>query len=118
MHCKTINEIHISSKVKLSDQKIKNLNIYDAYVTKIKKRYNSYDYSKFKYIKDNIRGIVICQKHGEFLIDPDHHLHAKNGCGICAGKYLRTIEEFIKLSNTVHGNRYNYSKFILLIFIK
>lgn len=52
----------------------------------------NYDYSKtiFTKLKDKI--IVICPKHGEFLISAEHHLKRHQGCPKCAGKNL-TLEE-------------------------
>lgn len=39
---------------------------------------------------------------------PDHHL-AGSGCAACAGRPLITASDFIKKSNEVHENKYDYS---------
>ena len=72
---------------------------------------NKYDYSKFKYINNKTKGIIICPEHGEFLQDPSNHLKGR-GCPEC-GKRIRkrkTTEEFIKQAKAIHGDKYDYSK--------
>lgn len=70
---------------------------------------NWYDYSKFEYINSRTKSTIICPKHGEFEQSPNHHL-SNRGCKEC-GKTKKFIgtEEFIKRSNKVHGNKYDYS---------
>ena len=46
-----------------------------------KKHNNKYDYSKFKYIKSDIKSIIICPEHGEFEQTPNKHL--QGGCMKC-----------------------------------
>ena len=72
--------------------------------------FNKYDYSKFEYINSDTKGIVICQIHGEFFIDPYHHINRKQGCPKCARKNL-SIKELIEKAKTIHNNKYDYSKF-------
>ena len=47
-----------------------------------------YDYSKVEYLSSDSKIIIICKKHGEFLIRPDKHLQF-NGCQICAMKRIK-----------------------------
>lgn len=70
---------------------------------------NKYNYSKFIYINNCTRSIIICNIHGEFLQKAATHL-CTNGCQKCAKKY--TIVDFIKKANVIHNNKYDYSKFI------
>jgi len=70
-----------------------------------------YNYSKFIYVNCSIKGIIICEKHGEFSQSPSNHL-AGNGCPKCSGKIKKTLEEFIKEANIIHKENFNYSKFI------
>lgn len=77
---------------------------------------NKYDYSKFVYHNNRTKSIIICPVHDEFLQKPADHLSGK-GCLKCAqaikGFNKRTkIDEFIHKCNTVHNNKYDYSKFI------
>ena len=46
---------------------------------------NKYDYSKFKYINNTVRGVVICEEHGEFEVTPATHtsISKYGGCKIC-----------------------------------
>lgn len=44
---------------------------------------HKYDYSEFKYINTDTKGVVICPEHGRFEITPYHHIHRKQGCPEC-----------------------------------
>lgn len=50
---------------------------------------DKYDYSKAKYIKSNIKVIIVCPKHGEFKTRPNDHLNGK-GCPLCNESHLET----------------------------
>ena len=41
----------------------------------------TYDYSKVKYVNNKTKFIIICKKHGEFIIE--FHKHLKLGCNKC-----------------------------------
>lgn len=71
---------------------------------------DKYDYSKVEYIKNNIKVIIICKEHGDFLQTPGKHLSGQ-GCSKCSGK-CKTIDTkyFIEQAKRVHQERYNYSK--------
>jgi len=69
-----------------------------------------FDYSESEYKKSCEKVCIICPEHGEFWQTPHEHLRG-NGCGKCAiKKRFITTEEFIRRSNIVHNNFYNYSK--------
>lgn len=70
---------------------------------------NWYDYSKFEYINSRTKSTIICPKHGKFEQSPNHHL-SNRGCEECwkENKFIGT-EEFIRRSDKVHGDRYDYS---------
>ena len=77
---------------------------------------NKYDYSLSKYVKGKIKVIIICPEHGEFNQWPSNHLMG-SGCPICANKIrnhknLLTTAEFIQKSNSIHNNKYDYSKVV------
>tara|TARA_Y100000817_G_C16856108_1_gene544061 strand:+ start:656 stop:2059 length:1404 start_codon:yes stop_codon:yes gene_type:complete len=74
-----------------------------------KKHNNKYDYSKFKYIKSNIKSIIICPEHGDFEQSPNNHL--QGGCIKCGGSAKSNIIEFIEKANKLHNQKYDYSKF-------
>ena len=73
-----------------------------------------YDYSKISYVNYNTKITIICKKHGEFKIRPDHFFE---GCG-CQKCSIENVSEkqrlskndFVKRSNAVHNNKYNYDK--------
>jgi hypothetical protein len=69
---------------------------------------NKYDYSKVSYKKNNIKVIIICSIHGEFLQNPEHHLKGSN-CPRCARKSSSKLEdEWISLFNI--NNEYRQYK--------
>ena len=75
---------------------------------------NAYDYSKIEYINIDTKVTLICPRHGEFQIRPDH-LFEGNGCPKCGNercgdKIRKTLAEFIKQAKKVHGEKYDYSK--------
>ena len=67
-----------------------------------------FDYSLVEYKDNNTKVKIICPEHGIFHIKPKHHLIGTGGCKICNNSKLNT-EEFIKRSNKLHGNKYDYS---------
>lgn len=86
----------------------------------------SNDIHKFKYIY--IKSIYVgCQGlliitcpvkgHGDFPQTASCHLSGR-GCPKCAGVYKHTTEEFIKLANEIHENKYTYLKCIYLGSLK
>lgn len=68
-------------------------------------------YDKVNYINANTKVIIICKKHGEFLMTPSKHYNTKQKCPKCKGLY-KTTEDFILASNLVHDNYYTYEKTI------
>lgn len=70
-----------------------------------------YDYSKVEYVRSNVNVIIVCPVHGEFTKTPSRHIHRKSGCSKCQG-YGLTTKEWVDRFKTVHGNKYNYDKFI------
>lgn len=72
---------------------------------------SKYDYSKVDYVKSSQKVIIICPKHGEFQMTPNHHLKG-DGCSLCNKERRQELGrlKFIEDSRRVHGNRYDYSK--------
>lgn len=75
-----------------------------------------YDYSKVKYIKQSEKVCIICHEkdkygveHGEFMQTPYAHWSGQ-GCPKCGGRLVTNQEDFIRVSQAVHGDRYDYSK--------
>lgn len=78
---------------------------------------DKYDYSKTEYILATKKILIICKKHGEFILLPNNHLRNKNkgGCPICANismgiKHKINTNEYIKRCIKKHGNKFDYSK--------
>lgn len=79
---------------------------------------NKYDYSKTNYIRRNLKIIIICPIHGEFLQEPRKHLGG-DGCRLCNIDSQRmTPKEFINRSNNIHNDKYDYSPTIYTSFNK
>ncbi len=53
-----------------------------------------YDYSKVNYINSHSKVIIICQRHGEFLQSPYHHLRGSK-CPQCLHKISKREMEFL-----------------------
>jgi hypothetical protein len=75
---------------------------------------DKYDYSLVNYEYSRIKVKIICPEHGEFEQKANNHINGQ-GCPVCGqiktNEKLKTnIEDFIKKSNLVHKNKYNYSK--------
>ena len=70
---------------------------------------NKYDYSLVKYINENKKIKIICSEHGIFEQTPNNHLSGKRGYPYCGGTMKSNIIEFIKKSNLIHNNKYDYS---------
>ena len=68
---------------------------------------NLYDYSLTNYKNSKTKIKIICEKHGLFEQHPHHHLSGKK-CYMCVGKG-KTTEIFIKESQDIHGDLYDYS---------
>ena len=101
---------HIHHKSGCSKCK-KNIMSQEEFIKKCKIIHNNYyDYSLviFKNVRDRIK--IICPKHGIFEQVASNHLHNKNKCFHCLTESKRlTNEEFIKKSNIIHNNKYDYS---------
>lgn len=79
---------------------------------------DKYNYSKVNYINGRIKVEIICPKHGSFWQTPNGHLQ-KKGCPLCAieqkaDKCRKTIDTFIKQSNIIHNNYYDYRKSVYI----
>lgn len=75
---------------------------------------NKYDYSKveYKHVTDIVT--IICPEHGEFKQQARQHYRGQ-GCPKCgidkrSKKSRLTTKQFIQKAQSVHGNKYDYSK--------
>lgn len=79
---------------------------------------NKYDYTKSVYKNTYSKIIITCSLHGDFLQTPKNHKNG-HGCPKCSiidrkSKLSNNLFFFIKKSNTIHGDRYDYSKSIYI----
>lgn len=70
-----------------------------------------YDYSKTEYINGNTKLTVNCKIHGNFEVLPFNHLNGVD-CAECVGNALKTTDQFIEESVSIHGNKYNYDSVV------
>ena len=71
---------------------------------------NKYDYSKMVYINNSTKIEVICKKHGSFWVYPNNH--KRKGCRKCAFEARKLeCEHVIERFKSVHGDKYDYSRF-------
>lgn len=75
---------------------------------------DKYKYNLTNYTKCDIKVIITCPKHGNFLQIPESHLQGR-GCNKCgekrtANSHKLTTKSFINKAIKIHNNRYTYSK--------
>jgi len=82
------------------------------FVEKAKKIHgDKYDYSKVKYKNSSTKICIICKEdgHGEFYQVANTHLQG-SGCPKCSNNVKLTTVKFIEKAESVHGDKYDYSK--------
>jgi G:T-mismatch repair DNA endonuclease (very short patch repair protein) len=78
---------------------------------------NNYDYSKVTYTNQHNKVEIICPIHGSFWQVPFSHLKG-SGCSLCWNerkgllKFEKAKNKFIEEAKKVHGDIYDYSKFV------
>ena len=75
------------------------------------KHKQKYKYNNFVYINSKTKGLISCGEHGDFYQSPNDHLQG-HGCPRCAGLNKKPTQEFIEIAKKIHGDKYDYSKFI------
>lgn len=81
----------------------------------ISKHGNKFCYDKVEYKRINLKVCISCKIHGDFLQTPQCHLASQHGCTKCGDIEARntqrkTLINFIKDAEKVHGSRYDYSR--------
>ena len=78
---------------------------------------DKYNYGKTKYVNSKTKVLVTCRIHGDWLVVPSSHLHKKTkpGCPKCkaekaAERILLDEPDFIRRSQQLHGDKYDYSR--------
>ncbi|UVX29516.1 endonuclease [Klebsiella phage VLCpiS13f] len=69
---------------------------------------DKYIYDKSVYTGSNIKIVITCPYHGDFLQSPHGHIMGK-GCINCGGSKRATTEEFVAKAMKLHGDRYDYA---------
>jgi hypothetical protein len=82
---------------------------------RLAEKYPLYNYDKAELFGNTLQDIW-CPKHGYFELNYRLHAHTnrQSKCPKCAleirtGKLRHTLDDFIRKSQDVHGNKYNYS---------
>jgi len=60
-----------------------------------------YDYSKVEYTGMHIPVIIVCKEHGEFLMQPNNHIHFQ-GCPKCSSSNLEKQTEYYLKNNNIN----------------
>lgn len=83
----------------------------DEFIKKSKAKHGEkYDYSKAVYKNSKDKVIVVCKKHGDFLVTPSHHMHT-SGCPKCAESRGETaIREFMERHIIEYKSQYYIKK--------
>ena len=68
-----------------------------------------YSYSKVDVKGNKEKVCITCPEHGDFWMSPNNHLRGHK-CPVCFGTPKKTLTKFIRQSQEVHGNKYDYSK--------
>lgn len=73
-----------------------------------------YNYDQVEYINQKTPVIIYCNDCKiSFTKPPVRHIHRGVGCPECSITKKITIDEFIKRANEIHGNKYDYTNYIL-----
>lgn len=80
---------------------------------------DKYDYSLVDYVNTAIKVSIMCPRHGVFLQPPIVHINQKCGCPKCgfektSFKQSSDKDQFTKKALEIHGDKYDYSKFVYL----
>jgi len=71
---------------------------------------HKYSYLNVNYVNSYTKVIITCPQHGNFMQQPGNHSKGV-GCQKCQREQHRSnTENFIKHANSIHGNKYDYSK--------
>jgi very-short-patch-repair endonuclease len=99
------------SRIKRSKNSLKDR--FKNSIKKANKKHNfKYDYSKFKYINQQNKSIIICPIHGEFEQCIADHMNGE-GCSKCSIEKMKKsktykFEDFYKVALEKHGDKYRY----------
>ena len=85
----------------------------EEFIEQARQVHPEYDYSKVNYVNATSKVIIICPKHGEFLMRPNHFLNG-SGCPKCgresaSNKTSSNTDEFIEKAKHLHPE-YDYTK--------
>lgn len=115
-NCKFCSKEHITheiTKFQSVNKTTRKLTLEDFKERLYKKWGNKYIVKEGeKYIKNNIPITIICTKHGEFSITPNHILNGR-GCPICGRNKHKTVKEIIDaIKNAQPYSHYDYSHIV------
>ncbi len=85
----------------------------EDFISKSKAKFGNetFLYTNTEYINYWTKVIITCPKHGDFSKDPRNHF-AGQGCPSCSGIRGQGTDGFIRKAKEVHGEIYDYSKFV------
>ena len=84
----------------------------EEFISRVQKLYgDNYILDEAIYVNNRTKVKIICKKHGEFYVIPNHLLHG-HGCKLCSyEKMSDTFDNFVKKANKVHNSKYSYVEY-------
>ena len=82
-----------------------------SWIARAAKSNPQYSYHLVRYVNAHTEVEIVCPDHGSFFQTPSNH-DAGKGCKYCANNVKLTMDEWIELAKSVHGEEYDYSKVI------
>ena len=82
----------------------------NKFLESMKHKFPELDFSKFEYIDEKVKSIVICKVHGELRLTPSRLKNSKYGCQYCSNK---KILEPLKELEKVHPD-YSFPDFVYI----
>ena len=80
----------------------------EEWIRLAKEKYPEFQYNKVQYINKETKVIIICQKHGEVLVNPKDFLSGRCYCPKCTieKQHDKFVDRVIKRAQKVHKNNY------------
>ena len=69
---------------------------------------NKYEYLPFEFINNKSVMTIVCPEHGPFTRTVQQHINDHSGCPECRSRKRYTKDSFVRESQKVHGDKYDY----------
>lgn len=98
-------------KCAIIDRRLNQMIKFEEFLLRSKNKYgDEYEYIKPDNFNYKLPIKAVCKKHGPFILNPERHLTRNSRCPECTNEENNvSISEFIKRSNIIFNNKYDYS---------